>query len=136
MLKEQKYWNPVLETLPQEKLQNLQLKKFKRLFQWGYERSKFHRSLYDKAGIEPDDIRSFEDIRHVPKVEKSMMRGIQGKDPFPYGDALCVAPEEVTIPPDERNHRSAHIPGRYLARLGVVCGMLVFHPMGTGLPSQ
>jgi phenylacetate-CoA ligase len=96
MLKEQKYWNPVLETLPQEKLQNLQLKKFKRLFQWGYERSKFHRSLYDKAGIEPDDIRSFEDIRHVPKVEKSMMRGIQGKDPFPYGDALCVAPEEVT----------------------------------------
>jgi phenylacetate-CoA ligase len=96
MLKEQKYWNPVLETLPQEKLQDLQLKKFKRLFQWGYERSKFHRSLYDKAGIEPDDIRSFEDIRHVPKVEKSMMRGIQGKDPFPYGDALCVAPEEVT----------------------------------------
>lgn len=97
MSKEQKYWNPVLETLPQEKLQDLQLKKFKRLFQWAHERSKFHRSLYDKAGIKPDDIRSFEDIRRVPKVEKAMMRDIQGKEPFPYGDALCVAPEEVTI---------------------------------------
>jgi phenylacetate-CoA ligase len=29
-------------------------------------------------------------------VEKSMMRDIQGKDPFPYGDALCVPLDEVT----------------------------------------
>ena len=90
------YWNPVLETLPQEKLQRLQLNKFLRIFQWTYQHSKFHRSLYDKAGITPDDIQSFEDIRHVPKVEKSMMRDIQKKDPFPYGDALCVPLEEVT----------------------------------------
>jgi len=66
------------------------------MFTWAYERSKFHRSLYDEAGIKPEDIRSFEDIRRVPKVEKSMMRDIQGKDPFPYGDALCVPLEEVT----------------------------------------
>ena len=26
-----------------------------------------------------------------------MMRDIQGKDPFPYGDALCVPLEEVTV---------------------------------------
>jgi phenylacetate-CoA ligase len=96
MLSKQKYWNPVLETLPQEKLQKLQVEKFRRVFTWAYERSKFHRSLYDEAGIKPEDIRSFEDIRRVPKVEKSMMREIQGKDPFPYGDALCVPLEEVT----------------------------------------
>jgi len=96
MNSEQKYWNPVLETLPHEKLQNLQFRKFKRIFQWAYSRSKFHRSLYEKAGITPDDIRSSEDIRHVPKVEKSMMRDIQRKDPFPYGDALCVPLREVT----------------------------------------
>jgi phenylacetate-CoA ligase len=90
------YWNPVLETLPHEKTRNLQLEKFKRVFQWTYERSKFHRGLYDKAGIRPEDIRSFEDIRRVPTVEKSMMRDIQRKDPFPYGDALCVPLEEVS----------------------------------------
>jgi phenylacetate-coenzyme A ligase PaaK-like adenylate-forming protein len=47
MLAEQKYWNPVLETLPQEKIRQLQLKKFKRIFEWTYERSRFHRGLYD-----------------------------------------------------------------------------------------
>jgi phenylacetate-CoA ligase len=96
MLAEQKYWNPVLETLPQEKIRQLQLKKFKRIFEWTYERSRFHRGLYDAAGITPTDIRCLEDIRHIPKVEKSMMRDIQRKDPFPYGDALCVPLEEVT----------------------------------------
>jgi len=96
MIGEQKYWNPVLETLPLEKIRDLQLKKFKRIFNWGYEKSKFHRSLYKKAGIKPDDIRSFDDIRHIPTVEKSMMRDIQRKDPFPYGDALCVPLDEVS----------------------------------------
>ncbi len=96
MLADQKYWNPVLETLPRDQIQKLQLKKFKKIFQWAYDHSIFHRSLYDTAGITPDDIRSFADIRHVPKVEKSLMRGVQRKDPFPYGDALCVPLEEVT----------------------------------------
>ncbi len=92
----QKYWNPILETLDREKMRALQLRKFKRIFEWAYQNSKFHRSLYDAAGIKPEDIRSFEDIHAVPKVEKSMMRDIQRKDPFPYGDALCVPLEEVT----------------------------------------
>ena len=95
MWKEQKYWNPVLETLPHGKIRDLQLRKFKKIFEWGYEKSKLHRSLYDKAGIKPEGIRSFEDIRRIPTVEKSMMRDIQRKDPFPYGDALCVPLDEV-----------------------------------------
>jgi len=96
MLREQKYWNPLLETLPQDKLRKLQLEKFRKIFKWAYDRSRFHRSLYEKAGIKPDDIRSFDDIRHVPKVEKAFMRDIQRREPFPYGDALCVPLEEVT----------------------------------------
>lgn len=97
MFTEQEYWNPLLETLPQERIRRLQFKKFKRIFQWAYDHSKFHRALYEKAGIKPADMKSFDDIRHVPKVEKAMMRDIQGKAPFPYGDALCVPLEEVTI---------------------------------------
>ena len=90
------YWNFIVETLPPEKLRELQVKKFKRIFEWAYEKSKFHRGLYQEAGIEPGDIKSYEDVSRVPKVEKSMMRDIQRKDPFPYGDALCVPLEEVT----------------------------------------
>ena len=96
MCQESRYWNSLLETLNQEVLRRLQLKKFKRIFRWAYDHSRFHRALYKKAGITPDDIRSLEDIRQVPTVEKGMMRDVQRKEPFPYGDALCVPLEEVT----------------------------------------
>ena len=72
------YWNPILETLPQEKLQALQLKKFKRIVAWAYANSPFYNRLYKKAGLEPGDLKSFEDIRKVPKIEKGMMRSFSG----------------------------------------------------------
>jgi phenylacetate-CoA ligase len=91
-----RYWNPILEIMPQEQLRALQLVKFGKIVQWAYDHSKFHRQLYTEAGMEPGDIKTFEDIAKVPKVEKAMMRDIQRKDPFPYGDALCVPLEKVT----------------------------------------
>lgn len=91
-----RFWNPVMETLPRERLQALQIKKFRRIMQWAYDHSKFHRKLYQDAGVEPNDIRSMQDIARVPKVEKAMMRDIQGKDPYPYGDMLCVPLDRVT----------------------------------------
>jgi len=90
------YWNPLLETLPREKIRDLQVNKFRRIMQWGYDNSKFHRKLYKDAGMEPGDIKTMEDIARVPKVEKGMMREIQRKDPFPYGDMLCVPLENVS----------------------------------------
>jgi phenylacetate-CoA ligase len=92
----QPYWNPLLERLPRERLRELQLKKFQRLFRWAYRHSKFYRTLYRQAGVEPGDIRSFEDIGRLPKAEKAMMRTAQGKEPYPYGDALCLPLEAVT----------------------------------------
>src|SRR3990172_6581916 len=92
------YWNPILETLPREKMEQLQLKKFREIFKWAYDRSPFYHKLYSDAGIEPGDIKTIADIARVPRVEKSMMRAIQGpgKKPFPYGDILAVPLEEVT----------------------------------------
>lgn len=96
MNKEAPYWNPYMETLPRERLERLQLRKFKRIMKWAYDNSRFHRSLYDEAGVCPESINSLEDLRRVPKVEKSMMKLIQRKDPFPYGDALSVPLDDVT----------------------------------------
>ncbi len=93
---DQPFWNPVLETLDRERIKQLQFAKFKKIFKWAYDNSRFHGKLYRDAGIEPGDINSFEDIRKIPKVEKSMMQQVQRKDPFPYGEALCVPIEEVT----------------------------------------
>ncbi len=94
--KSERFWNPLLETLPREKIRELQVKKFRRIMKWAFEHSKFHHQLYKDAGMEPGDIKTMTDIARVPKVEKSMMRGIQKKDPYPYGDMLCVPLEDVS----------------------------------------
>jgi phenylacetate-CoA ligase len=95
-MKDADFWNPIIETLPREQLEELQLRKFKEIFSWTYANSPFYHQLYADAGIEPANIKTIEDIARVPKVEKSMMRAIQGKDPYPYGEMLAVPLEQVT----------------------------------------
>lgn len=90
------YWNSLLETLPREDLHALQLRKFRRILAWAYDHSAFHRRLYQRAGVLPGDIKTFEDIRRVPKTDKAMIQKTQGKEPFPYGDVLCVPLSRVT----------------------------------------
>ncbi|MEW6664506.1 MAG: AMP-binding protein [Thermodesulfobacteriota bacterium] len=93
----QEFWNPILETLPLEKLFELQLRKFKSMLHWAYEHSPFYCRLYKEVGFEPGDVKTYDDIRLVPKVEKGMLRDTQQRDPFPYGDILAVPLEEVTV---------------------------------------
>lgn len=90
------YYNPLIETLPKEKLRMLQLKKFKRILEWAYENAPFYRKFYREAGMEPGDIKTFDDIRKVPKIEKDMMRDVQNREPFPYGDMMTVSTDRVT----------------------------------------
>jgi phenylacetate-CoA ligase len=90
------YWNSLLETLPHEKVRELQTKKFKRIFEWAYNNSPFYRRLYRNAGIEPGDIVTYEDIKKIPKTDKGMLREVQSNPPFPYGDMLAVPLSEVT----------------------------------------
>jgi phenylacetate-CoA ligase len=92
-----RYWNPILETMPKEQLHALQLMKFKRIVTWAYDNSPFYHRLYQEAGLEPGDIKHFDDIRKVPKIEKGMMRDVQKNKPFPYGDMLAVPVEQVAI---------------------------------------
>ena len=93
---ESKYWNPVLETLPRDRLESFQLRKFQRILTWAYDHSPFYHRLYSAAGLEPGDIKTREDVRKVPKTDKSMLRSIQGTEPFPYGDILATPLDEVT----------------------------------------
>jgi phenylacetate-CoA ligase len=90
------FWNPFLETLDRDKLRNLQLKKFKRIVSWAYERSPFLRELYQNAGMEPGDVKTWDDIGKVPKTDKAVLNSAQGQEPFPYGSRLCVSLEEVS----------------------------------------
>lgn len=91
-----RYWNPVLETLSREKLQALQFKKFKRVVEWGYQNSRLYRRLYDEAGFHPEDLKTYKDISKVPTLQKEDYRLAQAKEPYPYGDSLCVPLRKVT----------------------------------------
>ena len=92
----ERYWNPYLETLPPKQLRDFQFKKFKRIVEWGYKNSKLYRRLYDQAGFNPDKLQGWEDISRVPILQKEDYRTAQAKEPYPYGDSLCVPLEKVT----------------------------------------
>jgi hypothetical protein len=88
--------NPFIETMPVERLRELQLKKFKRALHRAYNNSPFYRRIYWEAGLEPEDMKTDGDIRRIPKVEKDMLREVQTREPFPYGDTLSIPLREVT----------------------------------------
>ena len=96
MEENKKYWNPVIETLPRERLMEIELKRFRETLRWAKEGSPFYRKKLH--GIEPEDIRTLEDIGRVPMTEKDELREAQEGKGFPlYGDLLAVPPEKQSI---------------------------------------
>ena len=87
------YWDKERETLPREKLADLQLSLFKRQMQYVWDRSPFYRRKYEEAGIKPSDLRSLSDIGQVPFTVKEELRESQARQP-PWGDFPCIPPEE------------------------------------------
>jgi phenylacetate-CoA ligase len=92
----QEYWNPFIETLPREQLQQIQIKNFRNILSYAKSHCAFYRFLYSQ--IEPEEIRTLEDIRCLPLVGKEDLRAAQdGKEPFLFGELLGVSPEEVSM---------------------------------------
>lgn len=86
----------MLETLAREKLQQLQLLKFKRAVGHAYEKSPFYRRKLDSAKIKPAGIKTLSDVQKIPRTDKNELREAQATDPYPYGDLLAVSTDDVT----------------------------------------
>jgi len=113
-VEENKYWNPILETLPREKLIEIELKRFRETLQWAKEGSPFYRRKLH--GIEPEDIRTLEDIAKVPITEKDELREAQeGKEIHLYGELLAVPPERLSVfhQTSGTTGKSVYIPDTY-----------------------
>ena len=80
-----RFFNEEMETLPKHKLQALQLQRLQAIVERAYTHNQFYRRLYDKAGIKPSNIKSLEDIRKLPLLEKKTVRAA-----YPYGTALVT----------------------------------------------
>jgi len=93
--KDSEYWNPYLETLKCEKLMEIELKNFRKHLQYAKEHSAFFGKKF--SGVEPEDIKTREDLKSLPLTDKEDIRTAQeGEKATIYGDILGVEPREVS----------------------------------------
>jgi phenylacetate-CoA ligase len=83
------YWNPKNETLPRDQLRTLQLAKLRRLCEWAWARSGFHRRLWEGGGFHPDQLKTFDDIRRIPFMTREDWMEAQIDRPI-FGDLTTV----------------------------------------------
>ena len=83
-------WNRDVETMPRPKLRELQLGRLRWSVRWAYDRVPFHRHRLDAAGVDPDGIRSLDDLRRLPFMVKSDLREH-------YPDGLFAVPRSEVV---------------------------------------
>jgi phenylacetate-CoA ligase len=66
-LKESEDWD-------KERIEEYQLKEIKRIVNYAYKNCEGYRKLYDEAGLNPDSIKSLDDFKKFPFVQKEMFR--------------------------------------------------------------
>ena len=91
-MKNKKYYDLETETMNREKLEALQLRRLKLQLRRCYQGSGFYQGKFKNTGIKPDDIRSLDDVAHLPLVTKIELRDEQQAHP-PFG-RFTVAPPD------------------------------------------
>jgi phenylacetate-CoA ligase len=90
-MKYSEYWNPKNETLERDGLRTLQLIKLRRLCDWTWERSAFHRRLWERGKFEPSQLKSLDDLRRIPFMTREDWMDAQVAH-SPFGDLTTVDP--------------------------------------------
>jgi phenylacetate-CoA ligase len=94
-------WNVPAETMPRADLAALQLSRLQVVARRVYERVPFYRQAFDRARVQPDQIRTLDDVRRLPATRKTDLR-----DHYPFG--LFAAPREQIV----RLHASSGTTGK------------------------
>lgn len=76
----ERYYQPEIETLPYEKIREMQNEKIVKQVKHVYENVAYYRNLMDEKGVKPEDIKSVDDIKKLPFLTKSDLR-----EAYPYG---------------------------------------------------
>jgi phenylacetate-CoA ligase len=85
------FWNPKNEKLPREELRALQLHKLRRMCEWAYATTPFHKRKFDAAGFKPDQLKTLDDIRRIPfMTREEWMESLMEKPML--GDLLATDP--------------------------------------------
>lgn len=100
MNNEKKFWNEAIETMPAEKMKDLQWKRLKKQLKYNYQNSIYYREeKFKKVGLTPDDVRSFDDFQQIPVMTKDEHRRTQEESlqqfGHPYGLITCAPVEKI-----------------------------------------
>ena len=100
MQADRQFWNEDIETLSPEDMQALQWRRLKKQLQYNFENSVYYRKeKFQKAGLTPDDIQTFEDFQKIPLTTKDEHRRIQTQSMrqfgHPYGLITCAPREKI-----------------------------------------
>ncbi|MGD9209791.1 MAG: phenylacetate--CoA ligase [Desulfobacteraceae bacterium] len=90
------YWDEELETLPRKELKTYQLKLLKENIELTYHQSPYYKRQFNKAGVTPSHLKSIEDLKKFPTIDKSVLRTQQQKCPD-FGDLICTPEEDFVF---------------------------------------
>jgi len=74
------YYQPEIETMPVEQIQELQSKRLVEQVKFVYNNVEFYHNKMDELGIKPEDVKGIEDLHKLPFINKDDLR-----DQYPYG---------------------------------------------------
>ena len=94
-------WDPRVENLPKEEMEDLQYRLFKTLVYRLYSFNDFYHARMKAANVHPDDIRSLKDVRKLPFMTKKDLR-----DGYP--DKIFAVPKKEVV----RYHASSGTTGK------------------------
>lgn len=74
---EKTYWNRELETMPADKLRNMEAEALRKQMAYVYRNSPFYRRKFDAHGVNPDAMKTREDLEKFPFTTKEDLRRTQ-----------------------------------------------------------
>ncbi|PKU21673.1 phenylacetate--CoA ligase family protein [Telmatospirillum siberiense] len=88
------YWDAALETQSRRDWDDLKLALLQKHLRHAYANSPFYRSSFDAARAHPDQVKSLDDIRRFPFINKRTLRDRQLAVP-PFGDLVAVPERDI-----------------------------------------
>jgi Coenzyme F390 synthetase len=88
------YWSPALETQSRRQWHDLQLTLLQGHLHHAYANSPYYRASFDAAGAHPDQVKSLDDLRRFPTIDKKILRERQEAHPL-LGDLAAVPERDV-----------------------------------------
>lgn len=97
---EKRFWNEKIETLPLDKIREIQFAKLKKQMNYIYQNSDFYRDKFIRFGVKPGDVGDLDAFRNLPVfINKEEHRQSQEDSlrrfGHPFGTILCAPLEDV-----------------------------------------